>query len=84
AEQKREILENEALKIFINDNGSLDILDKKTAITYKNQAILEENGDDGDSFNYSPPHNDLKIQSIEFKPAVKVVKSAILEIATIT
>ncbi|MGO2064763.1 MAG: glycoside hydrolase family 38 C-terminal domain-containing protein [Latilactobacillus curvatus] len=83
-EQKREILENEALQITINDNGSLDILDKKTATTYRNQTILEENGDDGHSFNYSPPRNDLKIQSIEFKPVIKVVNSAILEVATIT
>ncbi len=62
-------LENEYYKICINEKGSLDIYDKETGFEYKNQAVLVENGDDGDSFNYSPPYEDLEVFSTdsEFK-----------------
>ncbi|MDE6182592.1 MAG: alpha-mannosidase, partial [Eubacteriales bacterium] len=62
-------LENEFYKISINEKGSLDIYDKIADFNYKNQAVLVENGDDGDSFNYSPPRQDLEVFSTdsEFK-----------------
>ena len=62
-------LENEYYKICINEKGSLNIYDKETGFEYKNQAVLVENGDDGDSFNYSPPYKDLEVFSTdsEFK-----------------
>ncbi len=62
-------LENEYYKICINEKGSLNIYDKETGFEYKNQAVLVENGDDGDSFNYSPPREDLEVFSTdsEFK-----------------
>ena len=47
-------LENEYYQIKIEANGSLTVTDKSNGRIYKNQAVLEENGDDGDSFNYSP------------------------------
>lgn len=63
--QSLSCLENEYYKITINQNGSLDIFDKATNYTYTNQAVLVENGDDGDSFNYSPPREDLEVFSTE-------------------
>ncbi len=64
---KKDLLENEFYSITVAKNGSLTILDKENNITYKNQAILVENGDDGDSFNYSPPRNDLEVFSTNSK-----------------
>lgn len=63
--QSLSCLENEYYKITINQNGSLDIFDKAANYTYTNQAVLVENGDDGDSFNYSPPRQDLEVFSTE-------------------
>ena len=63
--QSLSCLENEYYKITINQNGSLDIFDKAANYTYTNQAVLVENGDDGDSFNYSPPREDLEVFSTE-------------------
>lgn len=52
-------IENEFYQISVNVDGSLDILDKLNNHLYQKQAILEENGDDGDSYNYSPAKQDL-------------------------
>ena len=52
-------IENEFYQISVNVDGSLDILDKLNNHLYRKQAILEENGDDGDSYNYSPAKQDL-------------------------
>jgi mannosylglycerate hydrolase len=60
---KKEVLENEFYSLSIAPDGSLTILDKESGIYYKNQAVLVENGDDGDSFNYSPPREDMEVFS---------------------
>ena len=57
-------IENEFYQISVNVDGSLDILDKLNNHLYQKQAILEENGDDGDSYNYSPAKQDLVSYSI--------------------
>ena len=54
-------IENEFYSITVNANNTLDILDKKSGKLYQNQGIIQENGDAGDSFNYSPPREDLII-----------------------
>ncbi|MCI8957454.1 MAG: mannosylglycerate hydrolase [Eubacterium sp.] len=65
--KKNNTLENEFYSITIAENGSLTILDKENNKTYNNQGILVENGDDGDSFNYSPPRKDMEIFSTDSK-----------------
>lgn len=74
-------IENKFYKICINERGSLDIFDKRSNKWYLNQAILEENGDDGDSFNYSPPRKDLVIssenQSFVFKKENDLLSSSL-------
>lgn len=71
-------LENEFYIIKTNEVNTLDIFDKKAGIWYKNQAIIEENGDDGDSFNYSPPRKDLVIKSNDFKPQIITASSDLI------
>ncbi|HGD7092168.1 TPA: mannosylglycerate hydrolase [Enterococcus faecium] len=73
------MIENEYYQITINPNGSLDILDKANDILYKNQGIIEENGDDGDSFNYSPPVKDWVISSTDFDPKITIQQSEIYQ-----
>lgn len=57
------VLENEFYRMSVNADGTLRIEDKGTGVVYDNQAVLEENGDDGDSFNYSPPRQDVVVRS---------------------
>ena len=52
-------LENEYYRISVNADGTLRDEDRASGYVYDRQAVLVENGDDGDSFNYSPPRQDL-------------------------
>lgn len=57
------VLENEYYLIRCQEDGLLEIYDKKSQYLYRNQCEYLENGDDGDSFNYSPPRKDMVISS---------------------
>jgi len=72
-------IENKYYKVIANDNGSIDILDKTSNRLYKNQGIIEENGDDGDSYNYSPPRKDIYVSSLDSNSIVDTYKSKIQE-----
>ncbi|MDE7050752.1 MAG: alpha-mannosidase [Lactobacillus sp.] len=76
-------IENEKFIVEVNNEGSLDITDKESGKIYKHQAILEENGDGGDSYNYSPAHNDLICYSTNQTYTVQAKKSPITQILTI-
>lgn len=76
-------IENENFIVEVNNQGSLDITDKESGKIYKHQAILEENGDGGDSYNYSPAHNDLICYSTNQTYTVQTEKSPITQILTI-
>ncbi|WP_288081479.1 glycoside hydrolase family 38 C-terminal domain-containing protein [Faecalibaculum rodentium] len=78
-----DVLENEFYRISVNKNGSLDILEKQSGRLYKNQAVLEENGDDGDSFNYSPPRQDMVIRSSASQADVRIESSPLVSRAII-
>lgn len=71
-------IENKFYKISLNKDNTVDIFDKISGELYRNQAVLQENGDDGDSFNYSPPREDLFILSNEFVPKVTTNISALI------
>lgn len=72
-------IENKYYKIIANNNGSVDILDKLSNKVYKKQGVIEDNGDDGDSYNYSPPRKDIYVSSLDSSSTVKTFKSSIQE-----
>ncbi len=77
-------LENNRYRIDINTDGSLCVQDKASGHIYDHEAIIAENGDDGDSFNSSPAHNDLRILSSEYTPEIKIEGSSIWQHALIS
>lgn len=81
--EKKNTLENEFYAIIVEEDGSLIITDKENNVTYKNQGVLVENGDDGDSFNYSPPRKDLEVFSNKSECSVEVSGSDIYDQAVI-
>ena len=78
-----EYLENKFYKVTINEDGSFNVLDKESQKEYKNQGVLVENGDDGDSFNYSIPRQDMEIYSTAFKPIIQIKGSNLIQKANI-
>lgn len=58
-------IENEFFEISLAENNTLTITDKLSKKTYRDQMIFVENGDDGDSYNYSPPREDLLVYSTD-------------------
>ena len=58
-----EALENEFYRIQVNPNGTLRIYEKSSGKTYEQEAVFVDDGDDGDSFNYSPPRSDYVVRS---------------------
>ena len=81
--EKKNTLENKFYAINVEEDGSLTITDKENNVTYKNQGVLVENGDDGDSFNYSPPRKDLEVFSNKSECSVEVSGSDIYDQAVI-
>lgn len=81
--EKKNTLENEFYAINVEEDGSLTITDKENNVTYKDQGVLVENGDDGDSFNYSPPRKDLEVFSNKSECSVEVSGSDIYDQAVI-
>jgi mannosylglycerate hydrolase len=57
------MIENAHYRVEVDENGLVSITQKATGKRYERQMLLVENGDDGDSYNYSPPRGDLIVTS---------------------
>mgnify|MGYP000903918442 FL=1 len=56
------IIENEYFAITISDDGIIDILDKKRNKKYSDAIYFEDDGDEGDSYDYSEPTNNIYLR----------------------
>lgn len=70
----RNIIQNQLISVEINQNGSLHIRDKESDRIFENQHILEDCGDAGDTYNYSPVKNDTVISSQNSEAAFKITR----------
>jgi mannosylglycerate hydrolase len=61
ADKKEDVLENDILKVKINKDGSLTILDKRNRKVFKDLNIIEDAADHGDTYNYDPLMRDKLI-----------------------
>jgi mannosylglycerate hydrolase len=57
--------ENEHLRLSINDDGTVDIVDRTSGTRYQRCGELEDVADAGDEYNYSPPITDRRITSAD-------------------
>jgi 2-O-(6-phospho-alpha-D-mannosyl)-D-glycerate hydrolase len=67
--------ENAFLELSINADGTADIEDKRTGVRYERCGLLEDVGDVGDEYNYSPPAVDRRITSADAR-TVRVTRVA--------
>jgi 2-O-(6-phospho-alpha-D-mannosyl)-D-glycerate hydrolase len=57
--------ENERLKLTIGDDGTFEVSDKASGITYHRVAAIEDAGDVGDEYNYAPPLSDRRVTNAD-------------------
>ncbi|MHB9805711.1 mannosylglycerate hydrolase [Pantoea ananatis] len=69
--------ENDVYHIQAEVDGLLTITDKRSGKRYPRQMLFVENGDDGDSYNYSPPRADWMITSEGAMTSVQKQKSSV-------
>lgn len=58
-------IENEYYKISIDDNGIIDVLDKKRDRIYSDCIYFEDDGDEGDSYDYSEPKGNVYLRDVK-------------------
>ncbi|WP_086350346.1 alpha-mannosidase [Candidatus Enterococcus clewellii] len=69
------VMENEAVKVTITENGSLTISDKETGRTLKNLLVFEDVGDIANEYIFKQPEGDQPILSTDFPHTVKIVEN---------
>jgi mannosylglycerate hydrolase len=57
--------ENERIKLTVNDDGTFEVSDKASGVTYHRAAALEDVGDVGDEYNYCPPSSDRRVTNAD-------------------
>lgn len=73
-----QILENDWLKASINNNGSLNILDKKTGREFDDQLVFEDTGDIGNEYIYRQSADKKTILSTDSAAEIKVLQNNFL------
>lgn len=69
------VMENEALKVVVAENGSLTISDKKTGRTLENLLVFENVGDIANEYIFKQPEGDQPILSTDFPHTVEIVEN---------
>ena len=77
-----DFMENEHLRLDVRRDGTVDVLDKASGVTFSRCLELEDVADAGDEYNYSPPLRDRRITSADIEAVrVAVVHSGPLRAA---
>lgn len=70
---KGRTIENDRLRVEVHGDGTLNVLDKASGFTYRRVLELEDVGDVGDEYTFSPPATDRRITSREAAPATVTI-----------
>lgn len=62
-------------EITVNSNGTLNIFDKQLDTMFKDVLLLENGGDDGDEYDFSPLRNETLIYSDKVKADVEITQN---------
>ena len=68
-------LENEYLKVTVNDNGTVNVTDKQTNKEYKNLNYLTSQGEIGNAWKHESPKGDTLFTSLESKADIRCVEN---------
>lgn len=72
---KNFILENNFIRVEIQEDGSINVFDKINCLWYKNLLVFEDGADTGDEYNYSPLPGEEPFYSTGCKAAVSWIEN---------
>ncbi|OAB32929.1 alpha-mannosidase [Paenibacillus glacialis] len=72
--QGERILENEALKVEIQEDGSFTLNDKNSGMTYHDLGVYENTGDIGNEYMYKQPENEQALTTKGLKANISVLE----------
>ena len=72
-------MQNENLRVEINENGSLDITDLKTGKTFKKMNYFEDSSDKGGPLRYDPAYEAGVMNTLSERPEIKLIRNNALE-----
>ncbi len=67
-------MENEFLKVRVHKNGTVDLTDKKTGVTYRNLLLLEDNADRGDAYRYYENDGSEIVTSAAVRAKIRLIE----------
>ena len=65
-------MENEFLAVQFNENGSVNVTDKRTGRTYAGQNLFEDSRDVGNLYNYVQPEGDVAVTTESAKAEISL------------
>lgn len=68
-------IDNDFYEIEVNENGTLKILDKKINKTFDNVLLMENGGDEGDEYDFSPLVDEKLIFNTHVKAECSIKKN---------
>ena len=63
-------LENEYLLVKINENGTVDVTDKRSGRVFAGQNLFEDTQDRGNLYNYVQPQGDVAVTTVNAKAEI--------------
>jgi mannosylglycerate hydrolase len=70
-------IENEYLRIGVGTDGTISLTDLAGGRTLEGLLELVDSGDDGDSYDFSPPRDDWRISTLGQAPGIRVERGAL-------
>ena len=81
----KNVIENQFSIITINKNGTFDCYDKETGTVFHQLNMIEDMGDAGDTYNYSPVKEDRVITNSDIKDCkIEIIKKNLKTIVKIS
>ena len=71
----KDTVETDFYEISVNPNGTINIYDKQLNKMFSNVLLLENGGDDGDEYDYSPLQNEELIYSDQVEAEVEITQN---------
>jgi alpha-mannosidase len=73
-------MENVHLRVEINTDGSLNVLDKTTGQQFRQLGYFSNDEDAGDEYDYSPSQTPLNVSSLDWPARVELVHEGPLQV----